>query len=115
MRAAHAAERNWRELYVAAPLGDRAVEGYIDLLYERADGSLVLVDYKTDSVKSAAEVDAKVGRYALQTATYALAVEVSTGLEVVEARLVFCTTGDAIERVVPDLDGAKQRVRDLLG
>ena len=113
VRAAHAAARQWRELYVAAPLGRRAVEGYVDLLYETPDG-LVLVDYKTDAVKTAAEADAKVARYALQTATYALALEVSTGLRVVEARLVFCTTGDAIERVVPDLDAAKERVRALL-
>ena len=115
VREAHAAARQWRELYVAAPLGARAVEGYIDLLFERADGKLVLVDYKTDSVRGAGEADAKVERYALQTAAYALAVEVSTGLEVAEARLVFCTTGEAIERVVPDLEGAEQRVRAMLG
>jgi ATP-dependent helicase/nuclease subunit A len=47
--AAAAATRRWRELYVAAPLGDRAIEGYIDLLYETPTG-LVLVDYKTDTV-----------------------------------------------------------------
>ncbi|HUP85791.1 MAG TPA: UvrD-helicase domain-containing protein [Acidimicrobiales bacterium] len=115
VRAAHAAERRWRELYVAAPIGDRAVEGYIDLLYERPDGGLVLVDYKTDAIRSEADADAKVERYALQTAAYAVAVEVSTGLSVTEARLVFCRAAGAIERVVPDLDGAKARVRSLLG
>ena len=112
--AAHAAERSWRELYVAAPLGERAVEGYVDLLFERPDGGLVLVDYKTDSVANEAEADAKVERYALQTAAYAVAIEVSTGLPVVEAQLVFCTTSDPIERVVPDLDGAKRRVRAMV-
>jgi ATP-dependent exoDNAse (exonuclease V) beta subunit len=114
VQAAHAAARSWRELYVAAPIGDRAVEGYIDLLYERADGGLVLIDYKTDSVRNEAEVDANVGRYALQTAAYAVAIEVSTGLRVVEARLVFCRATGAIERVVPDLEAAKASVRSLV-
>ena len=113
--AAHAAERQWRELYVSAPLGARAVEGYVDLLYDAGgDAGLVLVDYKTDSVRDEAEADAKVERYALQTATYAVALEVSTGLRVGEARLVFCRTGGALERVVPDLEGAKARVRARL-
>ena len=38
---------HWRELYVAAPVGDRLLEGYVDLLYRDRDG-LVVVDYKTD-------------------------------------------------------------------
>jgi ATP-dependent helicase/nuclease subunit A len=117
VRAAHRAARMWRELYVAAPVGVRAIEGYVDLLYERSDdegGGLVLVDYKTDRVSGEAEVDAKVARYAVQTAAYALALEVSTGLHVAEARLVFTRVGGAVERVVPDLEAAKQQVRALL-
>ena len=111
--AAHAAARSWRELYVAAPVGDRAVEGYIDLLYETPEG-LVLVDYKTDEISGPAEADRKTARYALQTATYALALEVSTGLEVIAAHLVFCTTGAPLERVVPDLAARKDEVRRLV-
>ena len=38
-----------KELYVAAPVGDRVIEGYVDLLVETPDG-LVIVDYKTDTV-----------------------------------------------------------------
>jgi ATP-dependent exoDNAse (exonuclease V) beta subunit len=114
VQAAHGAARSWRELYVAAPLGQQAIEGYVDLLYERPDGGLVLVDYKTDRVLGDEDVDAKVARYALQTAAYALAIERSTGLTVVEARLVFATSGGAIERAVPDLEAAKDRVRGLL-
>jgi ATP-dependent helicase/nuclease subunit A len=115
VRAAHAASRRWKELYVAAPIGGRAIEGYVDLLFEReADGALVLVDYKTDSVHGDADVDAKVGRYRLQTAAYALAIERSTGVRVAEARLVFAKRGGAIERVVPELDGAREEVESLL-
>ncbi|MDQ3305519.1 MAG: PD-(D/E)XK nuclease family protein, partial [Actinomycetota bacterium] len=113
VQAAHAATRSWRELYVAVGLGERAIEGYIDLLYETPEG-LVLVDYKTDSVRTHADADAKVERYALQIAAYAVALEKSTGLEVIEARLVFCTTREPIERVLPDLSAAMDQVRRLV-
>jgi ATP-dependent helicase/nuclease subunit A len=102
-----------RELYVAAPLGDDpdavVLEGYVDLLIDTPDG-LVIVDYKTDSVRSAAEVDAKLAAYELQGAAYAVALEITTGRTVSECRFVFCTTGPAIERAVADLAGAKARV-----
>jgi len=99
VQEAVAGGRLWREVYVAAPVGNRAIEGYIDLLYETGDG-LVIVDYKTDTIGSEAEIDAKLDRYRLQLATYALALETSTGLSVIDCRLVFCTTDAAIEHSV---------------
>ncbi len=102
-----------RELYVGAPLGDVMVEGYVDLLVRTADG-LIIVDYKTDTVSTPAQVDAKVAVYELQAATYAVALEIATGLDVVDCRFVFCQTGAAVERSVPDLATAKQRVRDAV-
>jgi len=98
-----------KELYVAAPVGDRVVEGYVDLLVETADG-LVVVDYKTDTVASEAEVDAKLGRYELQGAAYAVALEVTTGESVVECRFVFCRPRGAIERSIADLAAARRNV-----
>ncbi|MFT4656581.1 MAG: hypothetical protein ACI8V4_000746, partial [Ilumatobacter sp.] len=44
-------------------------------------------------------------------ATYAVALETTTGLPVVDCRFVFCMKGKAVERSVADLDGAKERVR----
>ncbi len=114
VQQALAGGRLWRELYVAAPLGERAVEGYIDLLYQSDEG-LVIVDYKTDAVGSDAEIDAKLHQYRLQLATYAEALEASTGLPVAAGRLVFCRAGGAIERDVDDLAGARAEVRALLG
>ncbi len=108
------AGRHWRELYVAAPVGARVIEGYVDLLVERPDG-LVVVDYKTDTVRSEAEVDAKLARYELQAAAYAVAIEASTGRRVVAAGFVFCRPHGAIERMVRDLDAAKAEVRARLG
>jgi ATP-dependent helicase/nuclease subunit A len=98
---------------VAAPVGDHAVEGYVDLLYETADG-LALVDYKTDAVSGPADVDAKVARYRHQLAAYALALEATTGLAVVSATLVFCTAGEPVERSIADLEAATREVRRQL-
>jgi ATP-dependent exoDNAse (exonuclease V) beta subunit len=99
-----------RELYVAAPVGERVIEGYVDLLVEGPQG-LVVIDYKTDSVSSEAEIDAKLATYELQGATYAVAVEAVTGRPVVDCRFVFCRSSGAVERSVGDLPAAMARVR----
>jgi ATP-dependent helicase/nuclease subunit A len=50
-----AAQEHWRETYVGTELDDGTVlEGYVDLIYRNDDGSLVVVDYKTDAVSSGA-------------------------------------------------------------
>ena len=98
-----------KELYVAAPVGDRVIEGYVDLLVETPEG-LVVIDYKTDTVASEAEVDAKLDRYELQGAAYAVALEITTGESVVECRFVFCRPRGAIERSVADLGAARRKV-----
>lgn len=103
-----------RELYVAAPLGDGddavTVEGYVDLLIEGPDG-LIIVDYKTDTARSDAEVAAKAKGYELQGAAYAVALEIATGLRVADCRFVFCNASGAKEHAVDDLEAAKDRVR----
>ena len=105
--------RHHKELFVAAPVGERVIEGYVDLLVERDDG-LIVVDYKTDSAKSEADVDAKLEAYELQGASYAVALEAATGQPVVDCRFVFCRPGGAIERSVADLPAAMAKVRAVL-
>ena len=107
------AHPHFKELFVTAPIAGRTIEGYVDLLVETPTG-LVVIDYKTDSVRSDDDVDAKLGAYELQAAAYAVALEQVTGQTVRECRFVFCTAGGAIERTVADLPGAKQRVRSTL-
>ncbi len=102
-----------QELYVAAELGGRLVEGYVDLLIETPEG-LVIVDYKTDAVRSEAEIDAKLASYEVQGAAYAVAVQAACGLAVADCRFVFCRPGGAVERRVADLAGAMQRVAAML-
>jgi ATP-dependent helicase/nuclease subunit A len=99
-----------REVYVAAPVGDQVLEGYVDLLVETPDG-LVVVDYKTDTVRSETDLDQKLAAYELQGAAYAVALETATGLPVVACRFVFCRPAGAIEREVADLPTAMARVR----
>ncbi len=101
--------RHWKELFVAAPVGEVTVEGYVDLLVETPDG-LVIVDYKTDSVTNEAEVDAKLDRYSLQGAAYAAAVEVATGYVVVDVQFVFARPEGPIVRSVDDLAVRRQHV-----
>jgi ATP-dependent helicase/nuclease subunit A len=103
-----------KEIYVAAPVGGRVVEGYVDLLIE-GPGGLVIVDYKTDTVRSEGELDEKLSTYEVQGAAYAVAIEEATGLQVVDCRFVFCRPGGAVERSVTDLEQVKQRVRELAG
>ena len=69
---------HWRELFVAAPVGDRVLEGYVDLLVRTADG-LVIVDYKTDQWSGPVQTAERVGRYRLQLAAYGAALERCAG------------------------------------
>jgi ATP-dependent exoDNAse (exonuclease V) beta subunit len=105
--------RHWREVYVAAPVGDVVVEGFVDLLYQTADG-LVVVDYKTDAVRTDADIDGAVDRYRLQAAAYALALERSLGQPVAGCTFVFLAGGRARERRVADLPRAMADVERLL-
>ena len=105
-----AASEHWRELFVAAPLSERLVEGYVDLVYRGPDG-LVVVDWKTDSVAGDGGVDAKLARYRLQGAAYAAALEAVTGEPVARMVFVFLERGGAVERDLPSLRAAVEDAR----
>jgi ATP-dependent helicase/nuclease subunit A len=116
LAAARASGRAWREVPVVAPVGDRMIEGYVDLLYEAPDGTLVVVDWKTDRARTPAEIDAALGRYRLQGAGYALALGTATGKQVSKVQFVFCRAGGqpAVEREITDLEDAIEDARRLL-
>jgi ATP-dependent exoDNAse (exonuclease V) beta subunit len=110
---AAAGRAHWRELYVGVPLGgDRTLEGYVDLLYRRDDG-LVVVDYKTGPPSPDADLDPLVAQYRAQGASYALAVADATGEPVVEVVFAFLTPAGSVERTLPDLPAAVAEVRRL--
>jgi ATP-dependent helicase/nuclease subunit A len=108
---------HWREVYVGVPFGDTVLEGYIDLLYRRSDG-LVVVDHKTDRIVTTdgggplpAE---KLAAYRRQLAAYAVAVERATGESVVAALLVLCASTGGQEVVINDLRAAMSEVQAVL-
>lgn len=105
-----AATEHHRELFVAAPVGDRVLEGYVDLLVRTPAGFLI-VDYKTDAWRTGADRAERVARYRRQLAAYALALEHILGEPVAGGTLVHCrTTGPAAE--IP-LEGWHDALADL--
>jgi len=95
-----AAREHWRESYVgmvkdnATVLGDGTVvegtvlEGFVDLVYREDDGSLVIVDYKTDDAPDAA-LPARVAYYAPQLKAYQTILQSATGGPTAAPVLVF--------------------------
>ena len=84
-----AADRpHWREPYVGILQDDDTVlEGFADLVYRNDDGSLIIVDYKTDAIPAAA-IDARTVYYAPQLEAYERAIADATR-EPVSARALF--------------------------
>nr|WP_275941617.1 PD-(D/E)XK nuclease family protein [Planosporangium mesophilum] len=107
-----AARQHWRETYVGTVVGDRVLEGIVDLLYRDDDG-LVIVDYKTDAAPAAA-LGTRVDYYRPQMAAYATAVEAATGEPVSRCVLLFLTPYGAHERVVGGLRDASAQVEELV-
>lgn len=112
MRRAAAAEadgRTWRESYVSSPVGENGVvlEGFVDLMFEDDDKSIVIVDYKTDRNADAVE------GYEMQLGAYVAAVRNATGRNVNEAVLVFSRRAVEAQAVGNDLETAQHRVPDL--
>jgi len=102
---AAARAEHWRELWVAAPVGGRLIEGYVDLLYRSSDG-LVVVGWKTDQVEGDNDLAAKLARYRLQGAAYAAAVEAATDEPVSRMVFVFLSEVGALEEDLVDLRAA---------
>jgi ATP-dependent exoDNAse (exonuclease V) beta subunit len=108
-----ARSEHWRETYVGAPVGGRVVEGYIDLLFRRPEG-LVVVDYKTDAVGSAAAIESRMAAYQRQGAAYAAALESATGAPVVECAFVFAHLPEPFEARIQDLPTLVEQLRSEL-
>jgi ATP-dependent exoDNAse (exonuclease V) beta subunit len=105
-----AARPHWRESYVGTVVGDRVLEGMIDLLFTDDDGGLVVVDYKTDAVPSSA-LSARVDFYRPQMAAYAAAVSAATGGPAPRCVLLFLAPTGAEAWEVPEIPAAMTAVR----
>jgi len=102
---------HWRETYVGTVVGERVLEGFIDLIYR--DDGLVIVDYKTDSVPAVA-LDRRVAFYRPQMAAYAAALQAATQELVTRCVLVFLSPGGAVERTVESIQEAAALVQDAV-
>jgi ATP-dependent helicase/nuclease subunit A len=109
VRAAMSAEHH-RELFVAAPIGDRVLEGYVDLLV-RTDDGYVIVDYKTDAWRQGSDRAERIARYRRQLAAYAVALEHVIGEPIVGGVLVHCRTSGDAEQI--ELDDWAEAIADL--
>lgn len=101
-----AARQHWKETYVAAPLGDLLIEGYVDLLVDDGAGGYRVIDYKTDSVGPQGPTDEQIAKYRRQVAVYAWLVQQVTGRPVTGATLLFVSSRGALAQEVDDLPGA---------
>jgi hypothetical protein len=110
---AAAGSPHWREVYACTPIGDRLLEGYVDLLYRGAAG-LVVVDHKTSASADPLELDRRVAGYRLQGAAYAVAVGRATGEPVTRVVFLFLTPDGAIERDLVGLAAAMADVERLV-
>ncbi|MBW9205324.1 UvrD-helicase domain-containing protein [Mumia sp. zg.B17] len=83
-----AAEReHWRESYVGTVSEDGTmIEGFVDLIYRDDDGTLHVVDYKTDDVPQAA-LGARTAFYRPQVAAYEECLRAATGASVTTSLL----------------------------
>jgi ATP-dependent exoDNAse (exonuclease V) beta subunit len=91
-----AARPHWRETYTGTRDDDGVlVEGFVDLIYRDDDGSLVVVDYKTDAIPAAA-VTPRTVYYAPQIRAYEQALAAATGAPL-RSVLLFLNPAGAVE------------------
>ncbi|MFN2519829.1 MAG: UvrD-helicase domain-containing protein [Candidatus Limnocylindria bacterium] len=115
VRAALASGRYWREVPVGAMFGDTTIEGVIDLLYE-VDGTIFVIDYKTDDVSRSA-IDERMAAYRLQGGAYAYLAAEATKARVGAVEFIFARSGEVrrLDDVPALLDEVWGRLRDREG
>jgi ATP-dependent helicase/nuclease subunit A len=114
VRSVVAGAGHWRELFVAATVGDRVLEGYIDLLVRTGDG-LVIADYKTDQWSGPVQSGERIARYRIQLAAYGAALESVLGEPIAGGVLIRCRGGGAADEIViADWAAALDEVRALV-
>ena len=83
-----------------------AVDGVVDLVVEEPDGTLSVIDYKTDVAVTTVTVD----EYLLQLCAYADLLHSTTGRTVSRIELVFCRGAHATGlRAAPPARGRPDR------
>jgi hypothetical protein len=95
-----ATRQHWRESYVGTVREEGDVlEGFVDLIYREDDGSLVVVDYKTDAVPAAA-IPSRTLYYRPQIEAYLNVLARACGTTRITGRLLFLHPATATEVAV---------------
>lgn len=90
-----AALQHWRESYVATEQPDGIIlEGYVDLMYREGDGSIVIVDYKTDDIPMGG-MRPRTTYYVPQINAYCRALAAASGVSVRGVLLFLHSAGPA--------------------
>ncbi len=106
LRRMQASSNCRREMYVGAQFGEVTLWGYVDAVFANPDGTLTLVDFKTDTlITSPAEL---ARRYQPQMSGYVAALQQATGMRVSEAWLAVAQPDGAaaVEIVIEVMDAA---------
>ena len=94
-----AVREHWRESWLATVQDDgRVLEGIADLIYREDDGTLVIIDYKTDAVPGPA-IDKRVSFYRAQIRAYTEMLGAAAGHHV-EGRLLFLHPAGSVVRTL---------------
>ncbi len=94
MQRARRAVRLWRELPLFFPEEADLLEGIVDLVFEE-EGSLVVVDYKTDAIEPAQAVD-QAASHAPQLQLYGRGLAQALGRPVKERLVLFTALGQVV-------------------
>ena len=110
--------RFWMEMPIVAPIDEEVyLQGFIDLVFEEMDGSLTIVEYKTDRLDRSSK-EAHSLYYMPQVGAYVYALELSSRRKVAKAVILFSSEaaeGRAAETLITgsDLNVAKRQAVDL--
>jgi ATP-dependent helicase/nuclease subunit A len=94
VRKAVATGRFWREVPLGTAVGEVVLEGVADLVYENLDGTVGIVEYKTDDLDGTAAEHRAAG-YGAEGGAYVLALEQATGKRVSSVAFVFANSSGA--------------------
>jgi hypothetical protein len=89
----------WLELPMLYPFDNLAVEGIADLVFERVDGSLVVVDFKTDRELA----ESTLGTYWAQLSSYAAILTRATKKRAQECVIVHIPSGGTARTLTHNL------------
>jgi ATP-dependent exoDNAse (exonuclease V) beta subunit len=103
-----------REMYVGAQFGEITVWGYVDAVFVNPDGTLTLVDFKTDTLITSPLELAR--RYQPQMSAYVAALQKATGRAVTEAWLAVAQPdGSPAVEIAVDVVEADELLSALAG